>query len=127
MNANPLIMQALGNLGIPVCWLEYMGNAEEYIVFNDTLNAPGLYGDDGDVIDKVVLQIHHYTKTDPHGRITEIRRALRNAGFTVLETLSTREQISTGGTTVKNTTKTGFIHTVIRVNITGISEDFKEE
>ena len=127
MNANPIIMQALGNLGIPVSWLEYKGDAEEYIVFNDALNAPGLYGDDGDVVDRVVVQIHHYTKTDPHARITQIRRALRSAGFTILETLTTREQISTGGLTVKNNTNTGFIHTIIRVNIAGVSEDFEED
>ena len=127
MNANPLVMQALGDLGIPVRWLEYEGKADEYIVFNDALNAPAMYGDDNDVIDKVVLQIHHYTKTDPHARIVQIRKALRSAGFTILETLTTREQISTGGTTVKNNTKTGFIHTVIRVNIVGVSEDFEED
>lgn len=127
MNVNPSIMQALGGLGIPVRWLEYQGSAQEYVVFNDALNAPDLYADDVDQIDRVVVQIHHYTKTDPHERITQIRRALRSAGFTILETLTTREQISTGGLTVKNNTETGFIHTVIRVQTVGISEDFKED
>lgn len=119
MNVNPLIMQALGGLGIPVRWLEYQGSAQEYVVFNDALNAPSLYGSNRDQIDTVIVQVHHYTKTDPQSRISEIRKALRNAGFVILETFTTKDTVEG--------VKTGFIHTMIRARISGVSEDFKED
>lgn len=127
MNANPLVMAALGGLPIPVCWLEYKGKAEEYITFNDALNAPSLYADDLDELDTVILQIHHYTKGDPQKRLKEIRNALRKAGFTILETLTSKESIASGGVNLKNDTTTGFIHSIIKVQIEGRSDDFEEE
>lgn len=117
MNVNPRIEQALNGLGIPFRWLEYKGTATEYVVFNDALNAPSLYGSNRDQIDTVVVQVHHYTKTDPHSRISEIRNRLRNAGFVILETFTTRDTVEGG--------KTGFIHTMIRARISGVSEDFE--
>jgi SAM-dependent methyltransferase len=119
MNVNPLIEQALGGMGIPIRWLEYKGKATEYIVFNDALNAASLYGDNRDKFDTVIVQVHHYTKTDPHDAISEIRKRLRNAGFTYLDTFTTQDTVDGG--------KTGFIHTTIRVQIEGVSEDFIEE
>lgn len=120
MNVNPLVMQALQpmeDIGIPVRWLEYKGEKTEYIVFNDALNAPSLYGDDCDEFDTVIVQVHHYTKADPHRMISEIRKQLREAGFLILETFTTRDTVEGG--------KTGFIHTTIRARITGLSEDFE--
>lgn len=127
MNANPLVLSALENIGIPVCWLEYKGESKEYITFNDALNAPSLYADDFDELDTVILQIHHYTKSDPQKRLKKIRRALRHAGFTILETLISKEAIATGDINLKNDTKTGFIHSIVKVQIEGRSDDFEEE
>lgn len=120
MNVNPIVMDALSCLDIPVRWLEYKGSAEEYIVFNDALNAPSLYADDCDVLDTVIVLIHHYTKKDPNnGRIKQLRRLLRAAGFTILETLTTRDFVAGKDT--------GYLHTIVRVQIEGESEDFKED
>ena len=119
MNANPAIVKALEPLGIPVRWLEYKGDAAEYIVFQDALNAPSLYGDDGDVFDTVILQIHYYTKNDPIKRLSEIRKALRRAGFLILGTNTQRDTVSGA--------QTGLLHSVIKVQLDGISEDFEEE
>lgn len=120
MNGNPIVMEALSDLGVPVRWLEYKGGAPEYIVFNDALNAPSLYADDCDALDTVIIQVHHYTRDDPNnGRVKQIRRRLRAAGFTILETLTTRDYGSGKDT--------GYLHTVVRAQIEGVSEDFKED
>lgn len=116
MNVNPEILSALSSLTIPVSWLEYKGKATEYVVFNDSLNTADLYGDDGDIVDRVIVQIHHYTKNDPYDRLKEIRNLLREADFTILDTLTTRD--TDAGTT------TGYIHSIIRIQKVGMSEDF---
>lgn len=107
MNINPLILSALSPLGFPISWLEYKGKAKEYIVFNDSLNAPAVYADDTDTAYTIRTQIHFYTPNDPTETLSRIRKALRSADFTILETVVMRDNISGQ--------QTGLIHGIVKV------------
>lgn len=115
MNTNPIIVNALKPIGLPVQWLHYTGDAKEYIVFNDTDNRSSLWGDNEEMMDVAYCQIHFFTPNNPKLTAKKIRKQLRQAGFTYLSTTEIYEA------------DTRLYHTIIAVMIEGISEIQEDE
>lgn len=111
MNVNPLIIAALTPLGMPVEPDIYTGDATEYITFNYSDERPVVYADDVDITDETSVQVHYFTKGNPQANKKAIRKALRNAGFSIVDTAQYYED------------DTGYTHVIVTVNIEGIIDD----
>ena len=86
MNVNAKVINALTSLNLPVHANVYNGKADEYITFNYADERPVLRADDIDILDETTIQVHYFTKKDPSTNKKEIRRLLREAGFTIQST-----------------------------------------
>lgn len=87
MNVNPIIIAAMATIGTAypnVCTIDPL--PDEYITFNYADERPSLSADDDDVLDTTAVQVHYFTKGNPQQNKKAIRRALRNAGFTIQDT-----------------------------------------
>lgn len=112
MNVNPLILSALASLNLPVSANVHNGDpADEYIVFNYADERPVLFGDDTDLYDKTVIQVHYFTKGNPQTQKKAIRKALREAEFTIMSTSEYQEN------------DTGYVHVVVEAWISGYVDD----
>lgn len=111
MNVNSLITTALSSTSLPVVADVYDGTANQYIVFNYADERPVVRADDLDLIDETSVQIHYYTRTNPLALKKEIRRLIRDAGFTIQSTQQFYE------------TDTKFHHVVIEAWIEGAIDD----
>lgn len=111
MNVNPIVKSALSSLNLPVSANNYDGSEEEYITFNYADERPVLYGDDTDLYDETVIQVHYFTKNNPQTNKKAIRRLLRANGFTIISTQEFYE----------NDTK--YIHVAVEAWIEGTIED----
>jgi hypothetical protein len=111
MNVNPLIISGLSSLGLPVAPDAYTGTATEYIVFNYADERPEMYADDEDRYDATFIQVHYFTKSDPHTTKKAIRRLARAAGFTVTNTQQLYED------------DTGYVHVIVECWIDGFIDD----
>ncbi len=115
MNTNPLVMDALKDIGVPIQWMRYIGNAEEYITFHDSDNRPCFFGDNQALMDIAYVQVHFFTPNNPKTMAKKIRKQLRQAGFTYLSTTEIFEN------------ETNYFHTIIEVMVSGISETQMED
>ena len=86
MNINPTIKAALASLSLPVEPDTYGGTLTDYIVFNYADERPVLRADDEDILDETTVQVHYFTKGNPQTNKKAIRRLLRAAGFTIINT-----------------------------------------
>jgi hypothetical protein len=92
MNVNQIIENALSGFVDrniwPLCCPDD-SPPDCYIVYNPELDIPGYHADDMDWDWAQYMQIHLYTKGNYMALRSEIRKALRNAGFimTGIETL----------------------------------------
>jgi hypothetical protein len=111
MNVNPLVISALSSLNLPVSFGKYEGTAEEYIVFNYADERPVLRADDTDLLDETSIQVHYFTRTNPQTTKKSIRRLLRLAEFTIINTQEFYED------------DTKYNHVVVEAQIEGIIND----
>lgn len=112
MNVNPLILSALTSLSpIPIEPNRYKGTATTYIVFNYADERPVVSGNDYDLIDTTTVQVHYFTKGNPQTNKKAIRRLLRAAGFTIINTQEFYE------------TETEYNHVVVECEIDGAIAD----
>lgn len=111
MNVNPLVLNTLSSLNLPVSANVYEGSEDEYITFNYADERPVLYADDTDIFDETVIQVHYFTKGNPQVNKKAIRRLLRASGFNIISTQEFYE----------NDTK--FIHVVVEAWIDGTIDD----
>lgn len=112
MNVNPLIVSALASMTpIPVTPASDKGTATEYIIFNYADERAVVSGDDEELLDTTAVQIHYFTKGNPQSNKKVIRRLLRAAGFTIINTQDFFE------------TETGYNHVVVECEIDGAIDD----
>lgn len=111
MNVNSLIISTLSPLSLPTDPNHYEGDATEYITFNYADERPVLSGDDKDLCDETVVQVHYFTKGNPQTNKKAIRRLLRANGFTIIATLEFYES------------DTKLNHVVVEAVIEGVIED----
>jgi len=111
MNVNPLIISALSTLNLPYSPDVYKGTGLEYysLVYID--ERAEVSGDDDDLYDVTAVQVHYFTKGDPHTNKKAIRRLLRAAGFTIVSTDQTEEA------------DTDYKHVIVEAEIEGIIND----
>ncbi len=111
MNVNPIIISALSSLSLPVEPNEYTGKATDYITFNYSDERPALRADDEDLLDETTIQVHYFTKGNPQNNKKAIRRLLRAAGFSIINTSEFYES------------DTNYTHVVVESWIDGVIND----
>jgi hypothetical protein len=84
MNVFSLLETTLDQLGIPHVPEVYKGPAKEYVTYNYSDERPELSGDDGDIYDVTTVQVHYWTRGDPHLIKSQIRQLLKAAGFSIV-------------------------------------------
>lgn len=118
MDANATIKKALERFCLPVFpdgydkAVEYgpdfpfIGNISKgYFVFNYISESGALYGDNKELADRTNLYIHHYTKQSLVGKVTPIKEALEEYGFTITFVRRAKEK------------DTGYYHLTLEVSI----------
>lgn len=83
MNLNPLIIFALASLKLPVKPEEYTGTSTEYILFNYADERDEMYANGVPQEGVTYMQIHYYTKGDPHAKKQVVKQLLQSVGFTI--------------------------------------------
>lgn len=86
MNINSTVIAALTSLSLPVSANVYDGSDDDYITFNYADERPVLRADDTDLMDETTIQVHYFTRSNPQANKKAIRKALRDAGFTIINT-----------------------------------------
>jgi len=84
MNVNPILQQAFADFDISPAVKD--NPSDEYLVYNYADEHPVLRADDSDLLDNTSIQLHFFTRNDPQQMKQEMRRRLRNAGFTIQST-----------------------------------------
>ena len=110
MNVNPLIETALASLNLPVEPDVYIGTAD-HITYNYSDERPALHADDTDRLDETTVQVHYFTRGNPHPTKKAIRRLLKAAGFSIVTTQQFYED------------DTKYTHVVVEVSINGEIDD----
>lgn len=82
MNVNPLIENALLNIGCPVDVAYHEGREDTYIVYYTLLENPDLYADDEEQEETTYITITIYSKVDYKQLVKEIKNRMKQAGFT---------------------------------------------
>ena len=113
MNVNERIKRTLAPLRMPVEADVNRNGDEEYITFNYVSEDFENFSDNVPENDYTSLQLHYFTKGNPHAVKKEIAYLLFDAGF----------DVSIGATTYEDNTK--YNHTVYDIGIDGMT-DFKE-
>lgn len=112
MNVNPIVISALTPiLGIEPTPKKYTGSASEYITFQYADERPALSADDADILDETTIQVHGFTKINPHALKKAIRKALKSADFSIQSTAEMYEG------------DTSFFHIVVYASIDGVIDD----
>lgn len=111
MNINPIVVTALGSLGLPVTANINLAGDAEYITFNYMDERPTLIADDTDLYDTTVIQVHYFTKGNPQQKKKDIRRLLRAGGFVIHNTMEFYE------------IDTALNHVVVECSIDGVIND----
>lgn len=76
----------LAALNKPVAEDDHDGTAKEYIVVNYADERAGLEADDEPLMDEVIIQVHHFFKGASTITKKKIRKLLRAADYTVINT-----------------------------------------
>lgn len=111
MNVNPVIIAALSPLNMPVEPNFFEGSAEEYIVFNYVDERPAQNADDEDILDETIVRINYFTKSNPQDNKKAIRRLMRAAGFSIVDTQEVYED------------DTKLTHIIVECSIGGAVDD----
>lgn len=110
MNVYPIIRKALASLNLPMYPETYDGDAQEYITYNYTDERAEVSGDDDDIYDVTSVQVHYWTRGDPHTIKSTIRRLLRSAGFSITSTQQLYDE-------------SGYRHVIVEAELAGIIND----
>lgn len=86
MNINSIVIAALASLSLPVAMNAYTGTADSYITVNYADERPALRADGTDQYDQTTIQVHYFTRLSPLVNKKAVRRLLRVAGFTIINT-----------------------------------------
>jgi hypothetical protein len=81
MSINQEVLQALGDIGVPVSFQNYTGKANTYITFFTYLDKPEQHADDGEIITGHYVQIDVWSKTDYTDLVKAIHQKMLTAGF----------------------------------------------
>lgn len=111
MNVNELIQNSLAPLNLPVFANVYTGSAADYITFNYADERPILYADDVDEFDETTIQVHYFTQENPQAMKKQIRKLLRQNGFSIESTQELYER------------DTKYNHVVVYANIESYIDD----
>lgn len=84
MSINKIIKAALASFSLPVEANVFIGKQTEYIVFNFEDQRPIIRADDTDLVDEVSVAVHYFIKGKPLISKSAIRKALCEAGFTII-------------------------------------------
>lgn len=76
----------LGALNLPIAEDHYKKGIKEYFIVNYADERPSLRGDDEDLRDEVIIQVHYYYKDSPSTTKKAIRKLLRQAGYSIINT-----------------------------------------
>ena len=82
MSINKDILTALKDIGVPVSFQHYSGEADTYITFFTYLDKPEQHADDGELITGHYVQIDVWSKRDYTSLVKTIHQRMLNAGFT---------------------------------------------
>lgn len=114
MNVNPILMQCLKDIA-PVrpdfYRLPDREKPDKCITFAYEDERPAFCADDMDLYDITTVQVHLFTKSNPQPDKKLVRRALREAGFTMQSTQDYYES------------DTGYHHVVVSATIEGFIDD----
>lgn len=108
MNVNALIKKTLAPTKLPVYADFAREKNEEYIVFNYVSEPYDNFSDNAPENDYTSLQLHYFTKKNPHSAKKEIAELLFDAGF----------DVAIGATSYEEDTK--YNHTVYDIGIDGV-------
>ena len=112
MNVNPLIEQALDGIGCPVSPIIYGGDADTYITYYTTVEADGEFADDEAIGAGTETTVNVFSKSNFKSLVKEVRKRLKQAGFSVLPSgLELYEP------------DTGYYHVVIEIYIEGLEDE----
>lgn len=79
---NSLIIQTLKPLGITTRYMKYDGNDKEYIIFSIPNNIDSFFYDDVNEAEINVISLNFWYKDgSSFGKIKEIKKIMKNAGF----------------------------------------------
>lgn len=92
MNVNPLIEEALEEVGCPTAALTYNGDDDTYIVYTAWSEKPTEYADDEAIMEKTSVTVNIYSSGDLKELRKKVRTRLREAGFSIV---GTREMYNT--------------------------------
>jgi hypothetical protein len=92
MSINKDILTALKDIGVPVSFQHYSGEADTYITFFTYLDKPEQHADDGELITGHYVQIDVWSKRDYTSLVKTIHQRMLAAGFTKLNFYDLYEQ-----------------------------------
>ncbi|WP_027628115.1 hypothetical protein [Ruminiclostridium cellobioparum] len=112
MNVNPLIEDALSNIGCPVSPIKYSGKSESYITYYTLLESDEIFADDIAIGAGTEATVDVYSKGNFKSLVKEVKKKLKQAGFSILPSgLELYEP------------ETGYYHIVIEIYIEGMEDE----
>ena len=111
MNINPLIENALSDIGCPVSPIRFTGKNGTYITYYTTSEADEIFADDEAIGGGTNATVDVYSKGNFKSLVKEVKKKLKQAGFSILPSgLELFEP------------ETGYYHVVIEIYIEGLEE-----
>lgn len=81
MSINQEVLQALGDVGVPVQFQHYSGTVDPYITFFIYLDKPEQHADDEEIITGHYVQVDVWSKGDYTGLVNAVHQKMLAAGF----------------------------------------------
>ena len=90
MNINPLIERAftgftVDGINIPIAYQLYEGNRTAFLTYYTRIERPEEFADDIPIFEGTYGTINVYSKSDFKNLLREVKRILKNNGFTVTD------------------------------------------
>lgn len=112
MNVNPLIESALAGISCPVSPIRYAGKADTYITYYTTLEEDEEFADDVVISAGTEATIDVFSKGNFKSLVKEVKKRLKQAGFSILPSGLERFEPDTG-----------YYHIVIEIYIEGLEDE----
>jgi hypothetical protein len=81
MNINPMILNALKNLGIPVSFQTYKGSSTTYITFFEYNQFSAFNADNDEIITAYFIQVDVWSKGDYTSLVEQVREKMKEINF----------------------------------------------
>ncbi|KMJ54993.1 hypothetical protein AB685_29580 [Bacillus sp. LL01] len=81
MNINSLILSTLGDVGVPVSFLNYTGSDQTYITFFEYDQGALLEADDEEVSTVYYIQVDVYSPGNYLNLVNQVKQKMKQAGF----------------------------------------------